>query len=304
MRRHSPRSRTAFTLIELLVVIAIIAILIGLLLPAVQKVREAAARTTCQNHVKQISLAVHNYENTYNELPAMSVPLGDGTGTYGSIMVALMPYIEQSPLYARHEAANGVTQPVGETVVKTFLCPSDPNNGRGTLTVNVNGTDGEWATSNYAANVGVFSTPNGSSYPAWSGWKWQTPRSPTLVTIPDGTSNTIGFTERIVNAEGTNIARDVSPDATLTDTNKFAIAGFNQYQSQYPTLAASWMLRPPQTGKTTGLIRWLPNSAHSGVIVCGLMDGSVKTVRGTVSAETFWTAGRPDDGNVLPDDWN
>src|SRR5207342_3062253 len=111
------RTRPAFTLIELLVVIAIIAVLIGLLLPAVQKVRAAAARMSCSNNLKQISLGVHNYESSYGKVPAMSVALGSGAGTRGSIMVALMPYVEQDNLYKQHQTNNGITQPIASQVV-------------------------------------------------------------------------------------------------------------------------------------------------------------------------------------------
>ena len=297
------RSRGAFTLIELLVVIAIIAILIGLLLPAVQKVREAAARMTCSNNLKQLSLGVHNFEGTYNKVPGMSVVLGNGTGARGSIMVALMPYIEQQNLYNSHAANNGITQPVGATVVKTYLCPSDPLSSTGTLTVNVNGLgSGTWATTDYNANAAVFSTPVANSVSNDPAWNWQAPQFGALVTIPDGTSNTISFTERIVNAEGVNVARDVAPEWT-TDGYRWGCPSFANYQSKYPGGGFPWSFLVPQIGKTTNLIRWLPSSAHSGVIMCGLMDGSVRGVNSGITSDTFWRAVNPSDGVPLGSDW-
>ena len=296
--------RRGFTLIELLVVIAIIAILIGLLLPAVQKVREAAARMKCSNNLKQISLAVHNYESAYNKVPAMSVPLGNATGIRGSIMVALLPYVEQDNLYKLHQANNGITQPVAAQVVKTFLCPSDPNSSNGTVTATVNSVTGLFATTNYNANAALFSNPNANGRPDQASWNWTQARFGPLVSIPDGTSNTVGFTERIVNAEGTMVVRDVAPESGF-EAFRWSGPSFANYQSQYPGGEFTWSFVSPssQIGKTTGLIRWFPSSAHSGVLLTALMDGSVRGVSAGISANTFWRAVKPDDDAPLGNDW-
>src|SRR5438046_2986251 len=128
------RSR-GFTLIELLVVIAIIAILISLLVPAVQKVREAAARSQCSNNLKQLGVAVHNYAGTYNSrLPALTNSTA-ATGTYGSysgcILITILPFIEQDNLFKDATSNPGNTwdgngNPYPRlTPVKTYICPSD-----------------------------------------------------------------------------------------------------------------------------------------------------------------------------------
>ena len=148
--------KDGFTLIELLVVIAIIAILIGLLLPAVQKVREAADRTRSSNNLKQIALASHVFHDAHGELPPMlgDYPTVGPAGGNGTVFFHLLPFIEQNNLYRRSfNPATGIYEAcfagVNATPVKTYQNPADPSaNGQQT----VNGL----AFSGYAANFLVF----------------------------------------------------------------------------------------------------------------------------------------------------
>jgi len=304
--------RKGFTLIELLVVIAIIAILIGLLLPAVQKVREAAARMTCSNNIKQLSLSLHNYASTFDsKLPNLSSTINGGDAVNCSLLFSLLPYMEQDPLYRLGLTSTALPAPntgntwsvpvpgsttVGGQTIKPFQCPSDPTN-KGGFPSN-RGTD--YAGANYEGNFQLFgaSIAGTADHPKFS-----------IGNIPDGTSNTVAFTEHYMGSTtdfGVLWAWVGWQYPVANDAGKHT-AAFGYFGGRATTgwpAAGTWDL-PPQFGASppTSADRWRATAIHTGTCLVGLADGSVRGVSSSVSRLTWQYAIVPDDGQTLPSDW-
>jgi prepilin-type N-terminal cleavage/methylation domain-containing protein len=313
-------TRAAFTLVELLVVIAIIGILVGMILPAVQKVRAASLRTQCGNNQRQLALACHNCNDAYGRLPPQFGWFPNWrSGGFGTLFFHMLPFVEQQNLYntayippggiiydpaANYDEVPGIPGTydsrsdgdsagisLGETDVKTYICPADPS-------VQLVKLRWGWSGGSYAGNFQVF----GASLPYvstssdttnvhnWMG----SPRLP--ATFPDGTSYTILFAEKYGNC--------YSPPGNCHGGVIWArwddLDYFQPMFAGWTTgVNAMFQIQPsPVDGSACA---YMNASTPHPVMMCALADGSVRPFTGGTSPAVWWAYCTPAGGEVAGD---
>jgi len=359
------RARDAFTLIELLVVIAIIAVLIALLLPAVQSAREAARRSQCINNLKQIGLALHNYESAQGSFPWNQgttgtqyptvdngkMPWDGGNGdewrTFGALALTL-PYMEQSQVYNSINFGFGMhawggpwgnaidCQSTGiNTVVKSFICPSDTGQGKNSYRAS-NGTNWDWWSRSGGAAPLTRPQPGGQAIG-------------TIAQVTDGTSNTVAFFERLrgsgeQSAKVGNVWTGVNGSqwgmptyvlSNLADTqylNQTVIpecqsdvksriqskdfsavwpwAGYYWASGEYTNSKGNMALTPNSQipdcsgwgGVGAGIGFYSARSRHPGGVNVCMSDGSVRFVKDSIAQRTWFSLATREGEEVLSSD--
>jgi prepilin-type N-terminal cleavage/methylation domain-containing protein/prepilin-type processing-associated H-X9-DG protein len=319
------RPRRAFTLIELLVVIAIIAVLIGLLLPAVQKVREAANRTKCANNLKQLALAFHNYQDSNGSLPpsvtyisTLNTDASNGT-LYMGWGVAILPFVEQDNLFRRYDNTKYNSDAVNAPVLATSLpiqnCPTDPSAGDPQTVEYAGYSTRQQATSSYKVVAGTYGAVNDSRF-----WDWSPslpslaannsqsrglihgtgpmsagfPAPESLAAVPDGTSNTLMIGEY-------HTTTDLNRKAFWAVSTSFYAAGSMGPDSPtrgLPDHAACSLL--VVTGNSNRCNRAFASLHAGGIMNFAAADGSVRGILPTIDMTVWVALGTSQGGEVLP----
>ena len=302
--------RRGFTLIELLVVIAIIAILIGLLLPAVQKVREAATRMKCQNNLKQLGLAMHNYHDVSGALPPGYIHY---TATWNGVADSseatwpyfILPYIEQQSLFAtadyavvraaspRHGfgVADSVTQTIRTTRLAGMSCPSDDPNA-----VIAYGTPGLFIRGNYVANggIGPMTSPavaNGLDH-AVQGVFYNVSRM-RFTDVTDGTSNTV-FMSELINVKGDDFRGVLHyPEGPIYQHNNTPNSGTDQTRSPYCVNDPKAPCIGAYTAYNNRQMLLTARSRHTGGVNVVMGDGGVRFAPNSISLNVWRALATP-----------
>jgi prepilin-type N-terminal cleavage/methylation domain-containing protein len=315
MRPIVKRAR-GFTLIELLVVIAIIAILIGLLLPAVQKVREAAARTKCANNIKQICVALHHYESAYGRFPHATYNLIDGTGwtpaPYNGTMDRrswgqdILPYIEQGPLFTRFQTymntgASALGFPELGTVIPTLMCSSDPTSPKTFTYWGGFGTPTQGFSGNYVVNAGStnFNDANGNGSDQLNGVMFALSKTQ-MSDITDGASNTALVSELILSPDtyGHDIRGRYYNPAHSGVAFTTRIPPNTMVPDQFDWCSPQPVPRAPCIW-TGANIFVSTRSYHINGVNMGLADGSTRFITNSVNQAYYQSLGSRNGGEAV-----